>query len=55
MSSLAQLFHCVVVHVQAYLCRELFLSVYRPEMSDMQFLQLVSKQWNDHCNQMVRG
>ena len=22
-------------------------------MNDIEFLQLVSKHWNDHCNQMV--
>ena len=29
-------------------------ATHRPEINDEQFLRLVSKQWADHCRQMVR-
>ena len=37
-----------------FCCFSELLCVYRPEMGDSELLLMVSKQWNDHCNQMVR-
>ena len=52
------IYMCFHVHVHIHdLCSTCYVfswaCVLRPEMGDAEFLHLVSKQWNDHCRQMV--